>query len=262
MKTGTLLLAAFLLCGTSFFAQIVPNGNFESWGEFGQFFESPEFWQTSNNETDQAVFKDTDAVEGMYSMHIVSVNFGAGLYGEASIGIPYVGDSISLSAFVKGEIEGAAQINVYCEKYLNGEFISNYGWYSNTTVSDWIEISIITDSAPTDSIVIRAVAVGGDFAFGEAEMWIDAVSIPDLNTGIPEIKPTTPDFVYDRNMDMIRFQSAIGEIDQIHIYDLNGRLILMENADNQISTTTLITGVYLLVYTGKFGRKSAQILVE
>lgn len=262
LRMSTLLVAVALFSLTKSTAQLIPNGNVESWGDFGQFYESPEHWITSNTETEQAVFKDMDANEGMYSMRVESVNFGAGGYGEAAIGIPFDGDSLTLSGWVKGVIDGNAQISVSLEKYESGVFVSFASWFSNTTVADWEEISVVSDGAACDSVVVRVVAVGGDFAFGEAVMWADAMSMDGISTDVDDMHSEIPYFVYSSSSQEIRFRPDLGMLEEISLYDLQGKRVLTGNSSNILSTSNLPASAYVLVYSSTTGTKSAKVMVR
>lgn len=240
----TLLLFLLTLSISQLEAQ-VPNGNFESWGDFGQWFESPESWHTSNTELEQAVFKSTDATEGMYSMFVDAVNFGAGSYGEAWVSVPCDGDSAVVTASVKGEIEGSAQISVSVEKYLDGNFVTFASWYSNTSVADWEEIEISTDSEPCDSLVIRVVSVGGDFAFGDAEMWIDNLQVNDLSTSVDDQADCFFEVSVVPAWQRLLIMNPCGEQRPIRILDTQGRLVVEGNFQS-ISTAGFTPGVYFV----------------
>ena len=112
MKKLLLLLTSLIVGGPLLFAQVIPNGDFESWYNHPVFnVEEPESWVTSNLSGAAAglsanVVKTDDAYAGTYALRLETImdNDGAPFMGAAVLNAKIEGKPTTLSGYYKGTI--------------------------------------------------------------------------------------------------------------------------------------------------------------
>ena len=208
-------------------AQLPPNGNLESWGDYGEFYESPEFWLTSNTEADTAVIKVTDAYEGEFAMEVNSMIPDVFQEGMAKVGFALTESFTTVTAWVKAEINGAAQVSIYVENYENDILIGFEQWYSNESIPEWQQITIDITEELNDSVVIMVLATGGDFAYGAATITVDAFWIDAGGNGVDDISKSACDVKISTFPESFELH-ANQLIQNITLYNIAGQILFEE----------------------------------
>jgi hypothetical protein len=256
------VLASLFLAGQAAFAQFPTNGDFESWGDFGQWFTSPEGWITSNTETDQDIFQSTDAYEGNYSMEVQSTDKDVFQQGETWTSFLSAAPILTVSAHVKATIDGQAQVAVACERYLDGLLLTTSSWSSNVSITEWQFITFTTEEIESDSTVIRVLCVGGDFAFGEATILVDSMQVDEV---IPQSIPSQPKCeyrVYNTGFGTIQIDGRCLPEPTIVLYDQRGQIVATADVNRAIATTQLSPGMYVVSISDGNFRQTTSVVVQ
>ena len=277
MKKLFLLLT--LLLSFSVQSQI-PNSSFEEWEDvifydpFGNSvtYEKPLDWETNQKFGFERLQKSIDSQDGDYSLKLL-YSLGSqwdGCHSLASTSIDFInplGPNKSLFFYFKSissNNDGEDFFRVYLNFYQNGEIIGQFEWlnYDETPEYTLIEIPLIEYS---DSISVffsgAASGNGSDGCIDISTIWIDNLSIDEsilstIDNQFDKIIILYPNPV--QNILRIENNSTI-EITSIKIYDVLGRLVLVEKRNlNQVDVSYLDRGVLFVdietdqgVYTKK-----------
>ncbi|HLF64738.1 MAG TPA: T9SS type A sorting domain-containing protein [Saprospiraceae bacterium] len=152
------LLLWMVMCFTlPFYAQNVPNGDFEDWHTVGGWFENPDDWQTNNNQIiAPGVVKDSETPFGFFAMQVSNVT---NIPGEAYTGFIRTVRPDNVHVFARSNImtQDSAVITVLL--YHEGDVVDSGTWYE-TTSKAWrqITIPVSQNTQEIDSLEVRVKA--------------------------------------------------------------------------------------------------------
>lgn len=243
-----LYLAIFILATQLGIAQI-PNAGFENWENINTWNDTPVDWQTGNNQLQEPVTKDLDAYEGEYAMRVTSVAAIIGEYGAATttVDIDYIPASLDFYAKTASE-NGAVIVRI---AFFNGDFeFSSHEWFTSETLEDWTFVSIpLTQNEPVlTHATIQVIATVGDFAAGDAEISVDAMSF-GTTSGINDFESFDMALYPNPAQEFIQIENGSERITTLSFFDVTGRLVKQVNNSGDLSRieiADLPNGIYTI----------------
>ncbi len=187
----TLLLVLFALLQITIKAQIL-NPSFEDWEPI-QNFEKPLHWETNQDSNFERFVKDTDAVQGNYSLKIIpgptsdlqectnTATAGFKLEGP-------VGENKLLTFFVKTKFEksntsGFIFFEIYGNFYAQGADAGNFRWETYDEINAFKKIKLPFDSSIADSLKITIESGSARDSEGncirKSISWLDEIAIEE-----------------------------------------------------------------------------------
>ena len=186
MKKQFLLSLCIILFTSSLVAQLVPNGDFESWHTVGGWYDNPDNWMTSNNQLlAPAVVRDSNAYQGQLAMRIVNVT---GLPGWASTGLAISQKPVLLQTYMKSDLALHDTVSIKVMLYNSGLPMDSVIWTSNTNSPTWTQISISLPSTQPTADSINILVQGGT-QFGTS-LSLDEMTL-ETETGISKPDATS-----------------------------------------------------------------------
>lgn len=189
------LISIVALSHSILYAQ-VPNGGFEEW-ILEQNYERPALWMTNQDANLARFERDTQRVEGLYSLKILSeTNSGWEVCAnKAWMGIKLEaqsGKNRGLAFFVKSiphsaNISGEVHLNIHGKLFAEGSVIHEYSWKAETAIPEFTEIIIPLFRTAADSIIIEisggSLSGATDLCSSRTISWVDGfriIEIPDV----------------------------------------------------------------------------------
>ena len=188
-------------------AQVVPNGSFEDWENFGNY-ENPFLWDTPNPETSLVGFttvtkEDIDVYDGTYSarlttLDIIGIMISPGLLTLGSFDVDFLTQEVT---FAGGEpfTDRPAKLT---------------GWYKYTPVgSDFFSVSVYLTKNTVDTVAVGAIlqaTPASEWTEFEVPLIYFSAEDPDTVNMIimSSLAPITPGSVL--LVDKLEFQGGVG----------------------------------------------------
>ncbi|MCK4678150.1 MAG: PCMD domain-containing protein [Bacteroidales bacterium] len=196
-----------LLFSFQLIAQVVPNGSFEDWENFGNY-ENPYFWDTPNPETSlvglTTVTKEDSVVyDGTYSarlttLDIIGIMIAPGLLTLGSFDVDFITQEITF---------GGGEPFTDCPAKLTG-------WYKYTPAgSDFFSVSVYLTKNTVDTIAVGAIlqaTPASEWTQFEVPLIYFSAEDPDTVNMIimSSLAPITPGSVL--LVDKLEFQGGVG----------------------------------------------------
>lgn len=227
--------------------QPLPNGGFESWIFMGGWYESPEYWQTNNNQIMSAfVEKDTNAYMGQYAMKVNT-------HGYAKGGFKFIQSLIGIYGMVKTNIITPDTVRIKVRFFLGSAVVDSGIWEGTVNSPSWSSFFVVRSGPFGMNDSAEVEVSGGDFAGTSISLdelfWFTSLSIEDSPDGVNiSIYPNPA------SNEMI-IETAFPLKDGIvKIYDVNGRILLQRHQINsnkvKINIDQLAKGSYLIQLNG------------
>jgi hypothetical protein len=229
-------------------AQMIPNGNFESWFFVGSS-EHPEFWVTDNTEFQTTVSKDYDSYEGEIAMRVTAQPIGVGEYGEASTLFEIAAIPSALNFYAKTELEfGGVSVEI---TFLNNDNeVYTESWFNTENMPDYTLISIPLEQIEPvlTHVRITTSAQVGDLIAGTA--WI---SVDKMEFGEPlkmENRKKEHFQIYPNPAkESLTITTQNNLIGKYKILDNTGKTVLegiIPHSETQIDIRQLSPGIYTI----------------
>jgi len=247
-------LTIILFFGQSAFGQI-PNGNFESWTtEFN--YERPTSWETNQDTVYHRLSKDTDRIEGEYSLKL-STDSPSGWVDCNSIA--------RLSTKLDQTISENQYINFYLKSipvdsqdvffhfranYFNdGLNVGEESFQAQQTYNDFalIEFADIPIGVDSLQIIIASGAINGadDGCYQYTSSWVDDLGIKKRTTATKDINQNGVSIFPNPSNGIFNIQQNADEYKRYRIVDILGREIKSGNINNA-SVRITRSGPYIL----------------
>ena len=256
MNTKTLFLFSLLfvlLLNNRFFAQTVPNGDFENWSIGTSSTLEPDGWTTNNQAGSLTVVPDSSAFSNDLAMKLIS-SMDVQTYGESVTTIPVSGQlPVQLVFHAKWENIGDAGVGVAVEFYDQFDIpVEIYDWYPLESSSGWTEIVVdfpLTQPGQADDITGIRIGVSAFVGFenGNAQLSVDAMELIYSPSNVEEAH----DFEIELFPNPANFKMHVSSAASIirldyQILDIQGKIIQEGKVKEVIPVNDLEQGQYVL----------------
>jgi hypothetical protein len=247
MRTLIFLFGTSLFLGFDSEAQLIPNGDFESWGIYNSWTEEPTGWNTPNSQLIETTVKDLDAYEGEFAMRVNPYNMGVGEYGWGNIDFPISYIPSSLDFYAKWDKTSTAAVGVDITFYNEDTPIYTTSWYAQENVSEWTLIQIPLDQIEPimDHVTVNVYVSIGDFAPGEGWISVDQMSFGGVN-GIHELTLNNDLLLFPNPVSDVLYIKDVSSSSSYDIYDQLGKKVANGVYGSGIDVKSLDSGSYTL----------------
>ncbi|MFK7757840.1 MAG: T9SS type A sorting domain-containing protein [Flavobacteriales bacterium] len=265
MKELLSLTSLFLACLSFASAQVIPNGDLETWIDSpGAWSEVPAGWITQNGQLFQSAFKETSACEGEFALKLQPMAGIESIMGAATLEFPTTSIPPQLNFCVKTNIESNDFFTDTCRVIISffnagNEFYSEE-WVNSVSITDWTEVSITLNQIEPlmDSchIEVQASYPGIGLGSGSLNTWIavDDFKFSEVNNVLENSGDLELNIYPNPSSDGLFTVQSSERLSNFILLDILGHVILEETNINQSSfalKTNLSTGMYFLQWNGQ-----------
>ena len=268
-----ILYFLLLILPIQIIAQIA-NGGFEKW-ELIDNIEEPLFWTTSEQDSlNIRIEKDSNSIEGNYSMKIVPRNLNPWLINcniWVSTSVKFettIGDNKSLTAWVKSIPDSlnffeSVYLEIRLRAYEMGNLDSIYNWKTFDRIDEFMKLEFPITNSNIDSLRISITGGATNSPFDGCDLrsisWVDGIMIEEtltthVNSDVFEQGEEVSIYHNPSNGLIFLNHSSNLKFNKFQLFALDGSLVEMGDLNNrELSFNAKLSGLFIMKLMGEKG---------